>query len=114
MKYLLTLAVLFAASAALAQSCGPKGPPPVGCHDPAPSCVCNSEGECGWQWKCSSGEADYVKASDDAMAKSLVGDPIMNIRINRGVKKYCKAHPGEPFHWTGPDGQIVRRGTCPH
>jgi hypothetical protein len=65
--------------------------------------------------KCSSTTTDTAaqeKANQEA-ADTLVGKPIMALRINRGVKKYCKKHPGEPYHWTMPDGQVVRRGVCP-
>jgi hypothetical protein len=56
--------------------------------------------------------AAQQKANQEA-ADNIVGKPIMAWRVNRGVKKYCKQHPGEPFHWTMPDGTIVRRGVCP-
>jgi hypothetical protein len=57
-------------------------------------------------------KAAEQKANQEA-ADNIVGKPITNWRVNRGVKKYCKQHPGEPFHWTMPDGTIARRGVCP-
>lgn len=53
------------------------------------------------------------KKADQDLADAIIGKPIMNWRVRRGVKKYCKQHPGEPFHWTMPDGTIAARGTCP-
>jgi hypothetical protein len=56
--------------------------------------------------------AAQQKANHEA-ADNIVGKPIMAWRVNRGIKKYCKQHPGEPFHWTMPDGTVARRGVCP-
>src|ERR1700738_2322719 len=104
-------------NSASAQSCGvePVKPvPAVGCKDMTPSCVCESSSKCQWDWVC---VRDTPIASDDGSAAlghavgHAVGQSIMNARINRGVKKYCKQHPGEPYHWTVPDGTVVRRGT---
>lgn len=32
--------------------------------------------------------------------------------MNKGIRKYCDQHPGEPSHWQ-ENGQVVWRGTCP-
>ena len=73
-----------------------------------------SVSECHWDWVCvREGGGDDSSAAAGHAVGAVVGNSIMNARINSGVKKYCKKHPGEPFHRTMPDGTVVRSGTCP-
>ena len=101
-----------------AQTCGVEPPTPVmsDCEHPKSACICNRDHECAWQWA-SAGDMDAVKNSDDEFGRrigeELIGQPIMTALINRGVKKYCKAHPENRFTGTMPDGKVVRRETCP-
>ncbi len=62
---------------------------------------------------CTTTDTANQQKADKETADALIGKPIMAMRVNHGVKKYCKAHPGEPYHWTMPDGTVVRHGICP-
>jgi len=83
------------------------------CNIDGDSATCMSTDDAAQQKALADARAANQKAIEDAGAAlgNAVGNAFLRARINKGIRKYCDQHPGEPSYWQ-ENGQVVWRGTC--
>lgn len=111
----LEIAVLFllAATATFAQTVTTTTNCDINGSGNSASVRCTSTDDAAQQKAIADQQAAQKKSNDELFAHmgNAVGNVILRARINKGVRKYCDQHQGEPWNWQ-VNGQNLS-GTCP-